>query len=231
MTIEPTPAVSCRGLRRAYPTGSGTLEVLRGVDLSVAPGEVAAILGPSGSGKSTLLRLLAGLDRPDSGQIHWGGMPVHTRRPQQLTRMRARHVGLVFQQHYLLEELTAAENVSLPGRIRNERDAARELRLLELVSLADRASHLPRQLSGGEKQRIAVARALYDEPPLILADEPTGSLDRVSAEAVYRLLVELARDRGTAVLLVTHDEGLVQDVDSRYALVDGVLAQVAEAVA
>src|SRR5690625_4256627 len=215
--------LSCRDLHRSYRSRAGETPVLTGVDLDVAAGEVCAILGPSGSGKSTLLRLLAGLDRPDTGTIHWNGFPVHKHRPRDLAASRSRNVGLVFQQHYLIEDLTALENVGLPGRIRNEPDDPRARRLLEMVGMSERARFMPEQLSGGEKQRVAVARALFDEPPIILADEPTGSLDRRNAFAVYHLLVNLARERGSAVVLVTHDEGLVSDVDTRYQLEGGRL--------
>lgn len=217
--------LSCSNLHRAFRSRAATTPVLTGVDLQLRRGEVAAILGPSGSGKSTLLRLLAGLDRPDAGEIWWDGTPVHTRTPAQLAPLRPQYVGLVFQQHYLLEDLTARENIGLPGRIRGDRDDTRALELLGLVGLHDRADWLPEQLSGGEKQRVAVARALFDQPAILLADEPTGSLDRRNAAAVYALLIELARSRGTAVLLVTHDEGLVSDVDSRYVLSEGRLNQ------
>lgn len=218
-----TAVISCRDVWRAYRNKASSTSVLHGVNLDVHRGEVAAILGPSGSGKSTLLRLLAGLDSPDKGSIFWDGFPVHEHRPQDLARQRSASVGLVFQQHYLLEDLTALENVTLPGRIRGEDGTERGVELLELVGLTARAGHLPEQLSGGEKQRVAVARALFDRPPIILADEPTGSLDRSNALGVYRLLVELARARNSAVLLVTHDEGLVQDVDTRYHLTEGKL--------
>lgn len=210
-------------MHRSYRNRSGTTPVLDGVNLRVASGEICAILGPSGSGKSTLMRLLAGLDRPDSGTIHWNSFPVHEHRPRDLAARRSRHVGLVFQQHYLVEDLNVLENVGLPGRIRNEAADGRARELLQLVGLEERALFLPEQLSGGEKQRAAVARALFDEPPVILADEPTGSLDRHNAFVVYRLLVEVARQRGSAVVLVTHDEGLVSDVDARYQLSGGRL--------
>jgi lipoprotein-releasing system ATP-binding protein len=217
------PVLSCEALKRSFTAGSERISVLQGVNLTVRAGEVAAILGPSGSGKSTLLRLLAGLDSPDSGRIWWRDFPVHEHRPAQLARQRAQMLGLVFQQHYLLEDLTASENISLPGRIRGDRDLSRANELLQEVGLAGRADFLPRLLSGGERQRVAVARALFDEPPLILADEPTGSLDRSNARAVYQLLVDLARRQGAAVVLVTHDEGLIESVDSRYDLIDGQL--------
>lgn len=221
--------ITCEGVQRTYRSQAGTVPVLSGVDLSLEAGEVAAVLGPSGSGKSTLLRLLSGLDTPDAGEIWWSDFPVHKHRPQELAERRSRFVGLVFQQHYLLEDLTASENVSLPGRIRGQADSGRAAELLGLVGLQDRADFMPAQLSGGEKQRVAVARALYDEPPVVLADEPTGSLDRQNALSVYHLLVDLARARGSAVLLVTHDEGLVQDVDSRYQLEAGKLRQLVNA--
>lgn len=215
--------LSCEDLSRSFTAGGERISVLRGTGLTVRTGEVVAILGPSGSGKSTLLRLLAGLDTPDSGRVYWKDFAVHEHKPRQLARRRAQTLGLVFQQHYLLEDLTAAENVSLPGRIRGDRNLGRAERLLHDVGLADRADFLPHQLSGGEKQRVAVARALYDEPALLLADEPTGSLDRSNARAVYELLVNLARSRGAAVVVVTHDEGLIDSVDSRYDLIDGQL--------
>ena len=218
-----TAVISGQNVWRTYRSKATSTSVLYGVDLQVNSGEVAAILGPSGSGKSTLLRLLAGLDSPDSGTIHWNGFPVHEHRPRDLAPQRSANVGLVFQQHYLLEDLTASENVSLPGRIRGEDGSERSHELLSLVGLAERADFLPEHLSGGEKQRVAVARALFDRPPIILADEPTGSLDRRNAHSVYELLVELARARNSAVLLVTHDEGLVRDVDTRYQLTEGRL--------
>lgn len=217
------PVLSCSNVQRSFTAGGERIPVLQGVNLTLQAGEVAAILGPSGSGKSTLLRLLAGLDTPDSGQVFWGDYPVHLQKPAQLARRRAQTLGLVFQQHYLLDDLTASENVSLPGRIRGDRNLQNAAQLLQEVGLSGRADFLPRLLSGGERQRVAVARALFDEPPLILADEPTGSLDRSNAQTVYELLVGLARQRGAAVLLVTHDEGLIESVDSRYDLIDGQL--------
>lgn len=208
---------------RSFQTAAGTLEVLRGVTLDLAPRDVVAILGPSGSGKTTLLHLLGGLDRPTSGEIYWGDLAVHGAGQRTLAKRRASGVGLVFQHHYLLSDLTALENVLLPGSITGSVDAPRARELLARIGLEARADHRPDKLSGGERQRVAVARALYAGPPLILADEPTGSLDRHNARAVYELLVELAREEGSAVLMVTHDEGLVADVDARYHLVDGVL--------
>lgn len=182
-----------------------------------------AILGPSGSGKSTLVHLLAGLDSPDAGEIWWGDLPVHRRRPRELAPERSRRVGLIFQNHYLLAELDALENIALPGRIAGTEDAGRAADLLDAVGLAGRAAHRPSQLSGGERQRVAVARALYARPSILLADEPTGSLDREHAHGVFDLLLELARLEGSAVLVVTHDESLLSRVDHAHVLRDGIL--------
>lgn len=225
-TSSVTPAASCVKLTRTFATPGGGLEILRGVDLSVYSAQVVAILGPSGSGKSTLLHLLGGLDRPSSGEVYWGGRRIDALPQRVLARERAARLGLVFQQHYLLEDLTVLENVTLPGRIRGHPDRARGEELLARVGLSNRATFLPRRLSGGERQRVAVARSLYGRPQVILADEPTGSLDRSSATDVYALLAQLAREEGSAVVMVTHDEGLVGGVDARYALEGGVLVRV-----
>ena len=216
-------ALRCHDLWRSFGSASQRVEVLRGVSLALKPAEVIAILGPSGSGKSTLLHLLAGLDRVERGEIYWGELPVHATDRNRLARARLERVGLVFQNHYLLGELTVLENVTLSGRLRGSVDERRAWELLAAVGLEGRAGFRPGKLSGGERQRVAVARALYAKPELVLADEPTGSLDRVSAKSVYGLLVALAKHEGSAVVMVTHDEGLVQDVDRRYALQGGVL--------
>ena len=222
---ESTPVLVCRDLTRTFLTPAGRIEVLRGVDLTVRAGEVVAILGPSGSGKTTLLHLLAGLDRPSGGDIAWGDVPVHATPPRDLASLRARRIGLVFQDPHLLADLDAHANVLLPGRIAGRIDPDRASELLRAVGLEARTGARPATLSGGERQRVALARALYADPPLILADEPTGSLDRTTARAVFDLLVGVARERRTAVVMVTHDEGLVQDVDARYHLVDGRLTE------
>jgi lipoprotein-releasing system ATP-binding protein len=216
-------ALDCREVHRTFEAPAQDVQVLKGVWLSVAVGEVVAILGPSGSGKSTLLHLLAGLDRPTKGEIFWQDIPVHQTDKNRLAALRLVRLGLVFQHHYLLEDLTVFENITLSGRLQGSIDEARAFDLLARVGLEQRSTFLPRILSGGERQRVAVARALYHRPSLILADEPTGSLDRVNARVVYELLVELARQEQTAVVMVTHDEGLVQDIDRRYYLRDGVL--------
>lgn len=211
------------GVTRTFPTPGGGLAVLKGVDLAVAPARVVAILGPSGSGKSTLLHLLGGLDRPSAGAVYWGDKRIDALPQRVLARERAKRLGLVFQQHYLLEDLTVLENVTLPGRIGGRPDNPRGRELLARVGLSERSGFLPKRLSGGERQRVAVARSLYSRPQVVLADEPTGSLDRVSAKSVYALLAGLAREEGSAVVMVTHDEGLVRDVDARYMLSGGVL--------
>jgi lipoprotein-releasing system ATP-binding protein len=211
------------GLHRTFANGGQALHVLRGVSLALQPAEVAAVLGPSGSGKSTLLHLLAGLDRPSAGEIYWQHEPIHALTQERLAALRSEQLGLVFQHHYLLAELSVRDNVMLPGLIRGHLEPGRADALLAQVGLSSRAHYLPAKLSGGERQRAAVARALYHRPPLVLADEPTGSLDRHNAKAVYALLLAMARQEGSAVLLVTHDEELVADVDARYHLIDGQL--------
>lgn len=215
--------LSCHGVRRTFATPAGPLEVLRGVDLEVHAGSVVAILGPSGSGKTTLLHVLAGLDRADEGEVWWRDVAVHGALPRDLAAHRAAHVGLVFQDPHLLVDLDARANVLVPGRIVGDIDPARADALLQAVGVAHRADARPATLSGGERQRVALARALYGDPPLILADEPTGSLDRSTAREVFELLVRIARERQRAVVMVTHDEGLVQDVDASFRLRDGVL--------
>ena len=221
--------LACEGVRRRFRTPAGDVEVLRGVDLTVRAGELAVILGPSGSGKSTLLHVLAGLDRPDAGEVWWGETPLSSLDRSALAARRAGNVGLVFQQHYLLEDLTALENVLLPMRIVGDVEERRGRELLEAVGVAHRAGHLPSHLSGGERQRVAVARALALDPPCLIADEPTGSLDRPRALEVFGLLRDLAAERGKAVTLVTHDETLLGEARrpgvrvSVYRLTDGVL--------
>ena len=197
--------LEARGLGRRYGTGW----VLRGVDLALAPGERVALLGPSGCGKTTLLNLLGGLDRPDEGQALLEGRDLGAASPAELARLRRERLGTVFQFFHLLPTLRAAENVELPlqllGRPPKE-CAAKALELLAAVGLSDRAQAWPSELSGGEMQRVAVARALAAEPAALLADEPTGNLDRASGEAVLKLLADLTERRGTALLMVTHSE-------------------------
>jgi len=188
--------------------GNGYL--FRGVSLRLCPGEALAILGPSGSGKTTLLHLLAGLLSLQEGEVYWEGTPIRGLPEGVLARRRLRFMGLVFQHHFLFPELTALENVLAPGYLAGRVDRALALGLLARLGLGERADFLPQRLSGGERQRVAVARALYLRPRLLLADEPTASLDRTQAREVLRLMRELAREVGAALLFSTHDETLVE---------------------
>lgn len=206
-------AVVARGLVKSYRDASRSVEVLRGVDLELEPGELVAVVGPSGSGKSTLLHLLGGLDRPDAGSVEVGGQRIEGLSPTTLARFRNRTVGFVFQFHQLLADFTAIENVALPGRIagRSPRELeARARALLQEVGLGEREEHFPGQLSGGEQQRVALCRALLLEPPLVLADEPTGNLDPAAGEAVFALLASLVERHGTTALVVTHNRELAR---------------------
>ena len=201
------------------------LRVLRGLELEVSAGETVAILGASGSGKSTLLSLLAGLDNPTRGQIEVAGRSLAQLDEAELARFRARHLGIVFQQYHLLSGLTALENVSLPLDLIEATDAGRRaLRALDDVGLSERVDHFPHELSGGEAQRVAIARALVVEPSLILADEPSGSLDARTGERVIDLLFELVTSQGATLLLVTHNEALAKRCHRQLVLRDGVLA-------
>lgn len=216
-------AIACYGLSHHYKTSATKLEVLKSVELEVEHAEVVAILGPSGSGKSTLLHLLAGLEPTQAGKLYWSDLAIHTMKQNQIAKERGQRLGLIFQQHYLLEDLTVSDNVSLPGRIAGKVDKKRAIELLTAVGLEERKDYLPSKLSGGERQRVAVARALYAKPQVILADEPTGSLDRESAFKVYKILVDLAKKENTAIIIVTHDQELVASADKCYYLQAGQL--------
>jgi predicted ABC-type transport system involved in lysophospholipase L1 biosynthesis ATPase subunit len=214
------PVLSARGVRKSYQSGDALLEVLRGVDLDIAPGESVSIRGESGSGKSTLLNLLAGLDAPDSGSVAWDGSADTG------ARRRASFLGMVFQSFYLVPELDACANVLLARRILGRADAAARARARELlghVGLAERAHHLPSQLSGGERQRVALARSLMNNPRLIVADEPTGNLDERTGNAVIELLLGLCTSANTAVILVTHNAAHAAKTRRSLVLTAGVL--------
>jgi len=185
------------------------LKIFSGIDLCLRPGEVLALVGPSGSGKTTLIHLLAGILTPSEGAVYWGEVPISRLSEGERVRLRREYLGLIFQHHYLLPELTALENVMLPGLIQGRADPRRAEALLARVGLEKRAGKKPATLSGGERQRVAVARAVFHRPRLVLADEPTGALDPANARRVLDLLLELAREEGAAVLLATHDERLV----------------------
>lgn len=203
--------IDLRQVNKVYPSGAGVVSVLRDVSLRVDTGELVAVMGPSGSGKSTLLNMITGIDRPTRGEVYVAGRAVHTLNEDELARWRGKHVGVVFQFFQLLPTLTVLENVLLPMDfcyVHRERDRqARAMLLLEQVGIAAHAHKLPALLSGGEQQRAAIARALANDPPLIVADEPTGNLDSVTAEAVFALFEELVV-QGKTVLFVTHDANL-----------------------
>jgi lipoprotein-releasing system ATP-binding protein len=214
-------ALEVRDLQHGYAQPAGRLEVLRGLSFTLQAGQVLAVLGPSGSGKSTLLHLLGGLETPSSGLISWGGSPIGGVSQERLSARRSVEVGLIFQHHYLLEDLTTLQNVMLPGMIAGDWSETRARSLLERVGLSGQATAFPRVLSGGERQRVALARALSTKPRLVLADEPTGSLDRHNADLVFGMLIELAHSEGAGVVVVTHDEGLAKKADAIMRLEDG----------
>ncbi|HVL66111.1 MAG TPA: ABC transporter ATP-binding protein [Vicinamibacterales bacterium] len=214
--------IELRGVTKSVPSGSGTLTILHPLDLTIESGTVAAITGPSGSGKSTLLGLIAGLDAPTAGQVLIDGTDITALGEDGLAALRGAKIGFVFQFFHLLPSLTAYENVLVPMEIAGVRDPRRRAAaLLDEVGLHDRAHHYPSQLSGGEQQRVAIARALANEPPLLLADEPTGNLDSSTGHSIIELLLDVNRSRGTTLVLVTHDPELAAKAGVRIALRDG----------
>ncbi len=219
-------SVEARNVHKSYRDGARTVKVLHGVDLTVAPGEMVAVVGPSGSGKSTLLHLIGALDTVDDGEILLGGESLARLDRRRLAAYRNRTMGFVFQFHQLLPDFDARENVMMPGRIAGQDPnavAGRADALLEEVGLSERRDHFPSQLSGGERQRVAICRALLMSPPLLLADEPTGNLDPKSAQQVFGLLLDLQRRHGTTTLLVTHNPALAQRCGRILYLDEGVL--------
>ncbi|MBL70537.1 MAG: ABC transporter [Rhodobiaceae bacterium] len=221
-----TEHVAIENIQRVFTQGARDLHVLRGASLALAAGEVAALVGPSGSGKSSLLHIVGLLEKPDGGAISLRGQLIEMDNDRARTAMRLQHIGFVYQDHNLLPEFSAQENIALPARLAGQgRDDAMQNALvsLERLSLADRADHLPSQLSGGEQQRVAIARALANQPSLVLADEPTGSLDGASGEKVADLLLEEAKTQNAAVLLATHDMDLAARADRIVRLRDGII--------
>jgi putative ABC transport system ATP-binding protein len=224
--MKAMPIVQARNLTKVIDTGTHRVEILRGIDLEIPAGQFVAIMGASGSGKSTLLGLLAGLDTPTSGTIVLDGIDITGLAEDELALARGRKIGFVFQSYQLIPTLTAEENVLLPfellgGEVREGMERARKL--LESVGLSDRLDHYPVQLSGGEQQRVALARAFMAQPPILMADEPTGNLDSVNGQHVLELLLALNRQENTTLILVTHDQILASRADRIFTLRDGVI--------
>lgn len=214
--------IDIKGITKSF----GSLQVLKGIDLHIDKGEVVSIVGPSGAGKTTLLQIIGTLDRPDTGTVAIDGVDVGSLGKKKLSDFRNKHIGFVFQFHQLLPEFTALENIMIPAFIagRSRSDAKKRAKeLLEFMGLADRAGHKPAELSGGEKQRVAVARALVNNPDVILADEPSGSLDSKNKEELHKLFFDLRDKFGQTFVIVTHDENLAKITDRTIAMKDGML--------
>jgi putative ABC transport system ATP-binding protein len=223
----PNTLVTLNSVEKVFHRGSEDIHVLHRLDLSIAEGEFLALMGPSGSGKSTLLNLLAGLDRPTSGTIEVAGQRIDSMSRAQLAHWRSRHVGFVFQFYNLLPVLSAERNVELPLLLTNLSASERKKHVataLEIVGLSHRAKHTPQTLSGGEQQRVGIARAIVTDPTLILADEPTGDLDRKSGDAILDLLQSLNREQGKTIVMVTHDPHAAERASRRLHMVDGQLS-------
>lgn len=214
--------IKLQGIKKNF----GSLQVLKGIDLEIGKGEVVSIVGPSGAGKTTLLQIMGTLDEPDAGSVYIDNTHVSKMREKELSAFRNKHIGFVFQFHQLLPEFTALENVMIPALIAgiSSKDAtAHALEILKFMGLTDRASHKPNELSGGEKQRVAVARALINDPAVILADEPSGSLDTRNKEELHRLFFKLRDQFGQTFVIVTHDEGLAKITDRTVHIIDGMI--------
>ncbi len=219
-----TPRLSARGLQRSFRIGGNRIQVLRGIDLDLAPGETVFLCGASGAGKTTLLYTIAGLETPEAGSVEFEGRSLYGISGNALARLRNERMGFVFQSYFLLPELTALENVLLPSLIGGKKTEVRARELLDRVGLKDRMDHLPAELSGGEQQRVAIARSLVNDPSILFADEPTGNLDSKNGEVIITLLLDLAKADGRTLAVVTHDDRLAARGDRLVRIVDGVLA-------
>ena len=219
-----TPRLSARGLQRSFRIGGNRIQVLRGIDLDLAPGESVFLCGASGAGKTTLLYTIAGLETPEAGTVDFEGRSLYGLSGNALARLRNERMGFVFQSYFLLPELTALENVLLPSMIGGKNTESRAKELLDRVGLKDRMDHLPAELSGGEHQRVAIARSLVNDPSILFADEPTGNLDSKNGEIIIALLLDLAKADGRTLAVVTHDDRLASRGDRLVRIVDGLLA-------
>ncbi|MCK5725754.1 MAG: lipoprotein-releasing ABC transporter ATP-binding protein LolD [Thiotrichaceae bacterium] len=223
---NPQAIIQCRGVTKTFSEGSLDVDVLKGVDITVRRGEKIAILGTSGSGKSTLLHILGGLDLPTKGRVNVMGHDIASLNDTQRGKLRNRSLGFIYQFHHLLPEFTALENVAMPlliGKLKVSEARERAASMLEKVGLEHRLDHKPGQLSGGERQRAAIARALVTNPKAVLADEPTGNLDQITAIKIFSLMQSLNKELGTAFIIVTHDVSLAKKMDKRYQMVNGIL--------
>ena len=220
-------AIQVKDLYKSFKDGPQKVDVIKGLDLEIKKGSVAIIMGPSGVGKSTLLHLLGLLDNPDSGEIKIAGRNIANLNDNKIAKLRNDTIGFVFQFHHLLPEFTALENVLMPLMIYNKAEEGREyaLHLLDIVGLSHRLNHRPRELSGGEQQRVAVARAIVNRPQIVLADEPTGNLDRENGDSLYNLLLNLNKEIGQTLLIVTHNEHMTSKASHLIELADGKVAK------
>ncbi len=217
--------IETRDLHRSYRIGKKSIEVLHGVNLRIAKGEKVFLCGPSGAGKTTLLYTLAGLEQPERGSVHISGTDIYSLGRKAQAKFRNQSIGYVFQNYHLLPELTAVENVAVPGAIAGINRTEEALLALERVGLKDRADHLPAEMSGGEQQRVAIARAIVNHPAVLFADEPTGNLDSNTTKEIMEILLKLANDHGVTLIVVTHDQNLAKVGDRTLVIRDGKISE------